>query len=233
MGYLDNLGIIGGADGPTAIFFVGVLNTQALVISIVVGILLCVFGLKIMRVLSAMAGLTVGAGIGACIVLAAKLEGPPSAFTILGCAVVVAIVAAIFKKIGAFISVFVYGTGALMTFVPLDSLIFVLIAFVAALILAVLAAIYEEPMVIIVSALAGGVMAGLPIASLIGMDSKVWVGYVISSVIALIGMFLQFWMQSRKIGKKERIHAQKVREEDSMELEVEKARMILDEEDIE
>lgn len=68
MEFAESLSIIGGADGPTAVFVAGVISKQALVISIVAGIVLCIFGLKLMRVLSAVVGLLIGAGIGAAVV---------------------------------------------------------------------------------------------------------------------------------------------------------------------
>ena len=42
---------------------------------------------------------------------------------------------------------------------------------------------------------------------------------------------IQFMMQSSKIGKKERIKSEHIKEQVSMENEVEKARMILDEDE--
>ena len=42
---------------------------------------------------------------------------------------------------------------------------------------------------------------------------------------------MQFMMQSRKVGKKEKVYSRKVKEEVSRESEVEKARMMLDDEE--
>ena len=52
-----------------------------------------------------------------------------------------------------------------------------------------------------------------------------------AAVLAGIGLLVQLLMQSGKIKKNEKMHAQKVKEEDSRESDVEKARMILDEDE--
>ena len=224
-----SMSIIGGADGPTSIFLAGVINTQILVISIAVGLILCIFGLKLMRILAAVVGLLLGAGIGAVIVSVAGLEGTVSLAVIIGCGIIIALLAFFLHRVGAFISVLFYMFGALMTVLPTEKLVFVIIAGVVALILAVLAAIYLEPLVVTVSSIAGGLMAGPAIISLIGMNDKMWIGYIVAVVLAGLGLLVQLLMQSGKIKKNEKMHSQKVKEEASRESDVEKARMILEE----
>jgi len=231
MGLLENMSVIGGADGPTAVFVTGVINTQALVVSVVIGIVLCIFGLKLMRLLSALVGMMIGAGVGAGIAAVAQLEGMVALVVILGCGLVLALLSFFLKRVGAFFSVLCYSFGALITVLPKDSLLFVLIAGVVALILAVAAAIYMEPLVVIVSSVSGGLMAGPAIVSLLGMETKMWIGYIIAAVLAAIGVLVQLLMQSGKIKKKDKQHSQKVKEEASRESDVEKARMILDDDE--
>lgn len=230
---MDNISmsIIGGADGPTSVFLAGVINTQILVITIVIGLVLCIFGLKLMRVLSAVVGMLIGAGIGAGIVAVAGLNGTVSLLVILGCGIVMALLSLFLRRVGAFFSVLCYVFGALMTVLPTEKIVFVIVAGVAALILAVVAAIYVEPLVVTVSSVAGGLMAGPAIITLIGMEDKIWIGYIAAVVLAGIGILVQLLMQSGKIKKKDKQHSKKVKEEDSMESEVEKARMILDDEE--
>ena len=64
---------------------------------------------------------------------------------------------------------------------------------------------------------------------LFGMSNTVWIGYALSAAFAVIGWMIQTMMHSRKVGKKEKIYSRKVRDQESMESEVEKARMVLDE----
>lgn len=68
---------------------------------------------------------------------------------------------------------------------------------------------------------------------LLGMTKVTWIGYVLSLAIAVIGIVIQTMMQSRKIGRKEKIFSKKIKEEVSMESEVEKARMWLEEDESE
>ena len=51
----------------------------------------------------------------------------------------------------------------------------------------------------------GGVEAGMALPFVCGMTKIGWIGYVMSAAIAVIGIVVQTMMQSRKIGKKERI----------------------------
>jgi len=226
-----SMSIIGGADGPTSVFLAGVINTQILVVTIVAGLVLCVFGLKLMRLLSALVGMLIGAGIGAAITSVAEIEGTVSLIVILGCGIVIALLSFFIRRMGAFFSVLCYVFGALVIVLPSDKLIFTIIAGVIALVLAVLAAVYIEPLVVTVSSIAGGLMAGPAAVSLIGLEDKMWIGYIAAAVLAGAGVLVQLLMQSGKIKKKDKQHSEKVKEEDSRESEVEKARMILDDAD--
>lgn len=231
MEFTESLSIIGGADGPTAVFVAGVISKQALVISIVTGIILCIFGLKLMKILSAVVGMLVGAGVGVIIVSLAQLTGVVSLVVILGCGIVMALLSLFLRRVGAFFSVLCYTYGALMTVLPKTSIVIIIIAAVVAVVLAVVAAIYVEPLVVTVSSVAGGLMAGPAIIALIGMNEKMWIGYIIAVILAGLGLLVQLLMQSGKIKKKDKIHSQKVKEEASRESDVEKARMILEEND--
>ena len=93
--------------------------------------------------------------------------------------------------------------------------------------------VFAEFLVIFVTGIVGGVEAGMILPFLLGMTKVSWIGYVLSAAIAVIGIVIQTMMQSRKIGKKEKIFAKKIKEEVSMESEVEKARMILEEDETE
>ena len=68
-------------------------------------------------------------------------------------------------------------------------------------------------------------------ATLAGIDKNMLAGYGISIVLAVVGIVVQFMMHSKKIGKKEEVYSKKIKEEVSRESEVEKARMILEEDE--
>ena len=96
------------------------------------------------------------------------------------------------------------------------------------LILAILAVIFTEPLMIVVTAFAGGMSVGTAVVMLVDLPFAGVARLVIGVVVAIIGMIVQFMMQSRKLGKKEKKFSEKIKEQDSVESEVEKARMILD-----
>ena len=96
------------------------------------------------------------------------------------------------------------------------------------LILAILAVIFTEPLMIVVTAFAGGMSVGTAVVMLGDLPFAGAARLVIGVVVAIIGMIVQFMMQSRKLGKKEKKFSEKIKEQDSVESEVEKARMILD-----
>ena len=71
-------------------------------------------------------------------------------------------------------------------------------------------------------------MAGHAAFELAGVDVDVLVVYGVCAALAVLGMVVQFMMKSREVGKKEKRFSQAVKEEKSVETEVEKARMLLD-----
>ena len=188
--------VFNSADGPTSIFVAGKTPEimGVLIAIVVVGVIISLFGLKLVRVLSAMMGLGTGAVIGAVIGTVAGLDTTKMVATIV---IVLGICAAV------------------------------------ALVIAILTVIFAEFLVIFVTGIVGGVEAGMALPFLLGMTKIGWIGYVMSAAIAVIGITVQTMMQSRKIGKREKIFSKKIKEEVSMESEVEKARMLLEDGDVE
>ena len=207
--------VLKSADGPTSIFVAGKTPEimGALIATVVVGVIIALFGLKIVRVLSALVGLAVGAVIGA---------------TVAVCAVILCVMCAALRKFGIFIMTFFGSFGTFVTLLETKSVIVLAICAVIALIVAILTVIFAEFFVIFVTGIMGGVEAGMALPFVCGMTKIGWIGYVMSAAIAVIGIVVQTMMQSRKIGKKEKIFSKKIKEQVSMESEVEKARMLLD-----
>ena len=104
-----------------------------------------------------------------------------------------------------------------------------LIIFAAvALVVAILSAIFVEPLVIVVTAIWGAVDASLAIVAATGLEGNLLITIGIAVAISIVGMIIQFMMHSRKIGKREKKQAAIIKEQDSVESEVEKARLVLD-----
>ena len=88
---LNLVTVIGGADGPTSVFVAGEVGQVAIVVSVVIGLLLCFFGLKVMKILVTLVGFIVGAGIGVGINEAAGITGLTSLLVIFGAAILLAV----------------------------------------------------------------------------------------------------------------------------------------------
>ena len=227
--------VFNSADGPTSIFVAGKTpEIMGVLIAIaVVGVIISLFGLKLVRVLSAMIGLGIGAVIGAVIGIVAGLDTTKMVATVAVCGVVLCIMCAVLRKFGIFVMTFFGAWGTFVTLVEARSVIVLGICAAVALVIAVLTVIFAEFLVIFVTGIVGGVEAGMVLPFLLGMTKISWIGYVMSAAIAVIGITVQTMMQSRKIGKREKIFSKKIKEQVSMESEVEKARMLLDDGDVE
>lgn len=228
----NDTGVIGGADGPTAVFVAGEAAQGFFIAAIVIGLLFCLFGNKIMRVIATLAGFCAGAGIGVLITQTAKTSGLTNILIIFGCAIALTALSFFVFRIGIFITALGMVSAVALSVVDVTVSLQIIIALAVTLVLAILAMIFMEPVVIIITALAGGFAAGNGIAGLAGFTDNPFIGLGIGAALAVIGMIVQFMMQSRKVGKKERLYSRRVKEKDSMESEVEKAKMFLDDDDL-
>lgn len=209
----------------------GGLPMELLVAIIIVGILISFFGLKLVRVLTTIVGFVLGAGIGLIISNILGWSGITVAIVTLGCAVVLAALSFFLYRIGVFLMVFVTVLGAATTIICAGNNItnMMLIIFAAvALVVAILSAIFVEPLVIVVTAICGGINAALAIVEVTGLEGNLLITIGIAVAISIVGMIIQFMMHSRKIGKREKRQAAIIKEKDSVESEVEKARLVLD-----
>ncbi len=201
------------------------------IVAVVIGLIVCFLGLKLIRVLSAIAGLAVGAGIGTAVVFGFQFSGTMIPVTILVCAVMVAVFAAAVRKLGVFLVVFLYTAGIVMSLRIPQIIILLAVCGGAALLMSVLSLIWTDPIVVIITGISGALSAGISAAALLFAGGNIWLGYGVGAVLALIGIWTQFMVQSRKIGKKEKVYARQMRDQVSRESEVEKARRILEEEE--
>lgn len=201
------------------------------IVAVVIGLIVCFLGLKLIRVLSAIAGLAVGAGIGTAVVFGFQFSGTMIPVTMLVCAVMVAVFAAAVRKLGVFLVVFLYTAGIVMSLRIPQIIILLAVCGGAALLMSVLSLIWTDPIVVIITGISGALSAGISAAALLFAGGNIWLGYGVGAVLALIGIWTQFMVQSRKIGKKEKVYARQMRDQVSRESEVEKARRILEEEE--
>ena len=215
--------LIGKVGDNSSIFLAGTYRPSmaVLIVTFVVGLLICLFGLKLMRLLAAIVGFVLGAVAGVAAAVAMGLTGTTFLIALLAGAVIIGLLSIFLRKIGIFLLVLCYGFGVCAAVINPSSMIMYIICIGIAVVLAVLSVLYIEPIVVVVTGISGGLCA----------EKNNLVGYGISIVLAVAGIIVQFMMHSRKIGKKEEVYSKKVKEEVSRESEVEKARMILEEDE--
>ena len=200
---------------------------EGLIVTGIVGLLICFFGLKLIRLQAARVGFLMGALIGIGVAWTAGISGLTFAIVVFACGAVLAALSFFLYKFGVFCVVFCVCLGMGVQIADPQSTLPLVIVLVIALILAIVAVIFVEPAIIICTGISGGVTAGISAAAAMGLEG-IWPGYAIGAVAAILGMVVQFMMHSRKVGKKEKVYAEQVKEADSVESEVEKARMVLD-----
>ena len=199
----------------------------ALIVTTVIGILLSMFGLKLIRLWSALLGLTAGAGIGFAVTELAGLEPMIVIGATIGGGIVLAFLSGFFYRFGIFLLALLAGTYIAILFVNPQDWIFLGVCLAIGLVIALLALKFVEPIMIVVTSIIGGVLAGDAIATLAELDNPIF-RYGIMVLIAIVGGMIQFTLESGKRKKKNLKKAAEIREQNSTENEVEKARAMFD-----
>lgn len=199
----------------------------ALIVTTVIGIFLSMFGLKLIRLWSALLGLVAGAGIGFAVTELAGLEPMIVVGATIGGGIVLAFLAGFFYRFGIFLMVLLTGTYIAILFVNPQDRIFLGVCLAIGLVIALLALKFVEPIMIVVTSILGGVLAGDAIATLAEFDNPIF-RYGIMVLVAIVGGIIQFTLESGKRKKKNLKKAAEIREQNSTENEVEKARAMFD-----
>ena len=199
----------------------------ALIVTTVIGIFLSMFGLKLIRLWSALLGLVAGAGIGFAVTELAGLEPMIVVGATIGGGIVLAFLAGFFYRFGIFLLALLTGTYIAILFVNPQDWIFLGVCLAIGLVIALLALKFVEPIMIVVTSIIGGVLAGDAIATLAEFDNPIF-RYGIMVLVAIVGGIIQFTLESGKRKKKNLKKAAEIREQNSTENEVEKARAMFD-----
>lgn len=204
----------------------------AAVASIVTGVLIGIFGLKLVRLISGLTGFLIGAVIGGIVAAVLGLTDMMVLAAILVGGVLFAVGGFLLRKVGMFIWVFVSVTSVIGTVAYQLGTIGVIAGAVVGLILAVLTVIFFEPLIIISTSIVGARSLSTGILLLVGMESNLIMNIIAFVVVLIVCVMVQFAMHSRKIQKKEEGQAREMRDADSREKEIEMARMFLDDDDL-
>lgn len=233
MGEIMNIGnnIVKEASGNAEIFANFIpgagQSMKVLTISIVIGILMCFLGLKLIKVLAMIIGFAAGTSLGIVVCNAVGLSGLTFTIAVFACGVILAALSFAIYRFGVFCTVFIVVVSVAAGIVYPNSNLMLGIYAGVGLVLAILAVIFVEPCVIIITSISGGHTAGMAIAAVAGF-SNVFVGYGIAAALAVVGMIVQFTLHFKKSGKKKKEQSQSIKGRETVASEVEQARMVLE-----
>lgn len=205
-------------------------SIPVLVTAIVLGALICFFGLKLVKVWGLLIGLALGFLIGIGASLMFGVEVLPAAGIGFAAGLIFAIFSFKIYRVGVFVLCWTIGSGIAVSFMNPSTMLMAVICMVIGLVLAILAVIFLEPLVIIVTSLFGGLRIGLAVSVLLNLSPD-FLGYIIGGALAIIGIVIQFLLRAKEITVRELKRADEIRAERSMETEVEAARAMLSEEE--
>ena len=205
------------------------MNIVVLVGTVIISIILCLFGIKLMRIGNALAAAVLGAGIGYYGAELAGMDVKTQMLLAIAGAVILGALAAIFKKFGAFLFCMIGVTGMLILLTRPGNWIFYAVYGGIGMLFAIAAMNWLDAVYIFATAFVGGVGIGTIIRKFIVTDN---IGVVIAIFVipVVMGCIVQFILKSREIGRKEAAHSEEVKKEISKEEEVESARALFGEE---
>lgn len=205
------------------------MNIVVLVGTVIISIILCLFGIKLMRIGNALAAAVLGAGIGYYGAELAGMDVKTQMLLAIAGAVILGALAAIFKKFGAFLFCMIGVTGMLILLTRPGNWIFYAVYGGIGMLFAIAAMNWLDAVYIFATAFVGDVGIGTIIRKFIVTDN---IGVVIAIFVipVVMGCIVQFILKSREIGRKEAAHSEEVKKEISKEEEVESARALFGEE---
>ena len=224
---------------PTALERLGMADKLAeivlisLGITVLLGILSCFFGLKLARFWSFLTVFVIGTGAAAAVAMQITSDETLSGIIGLAAGIILAIVFAILKRAGMFVTAFVLGAALSIYWLRPANLIWLLVCVGIGLVFALLTIKLFVPVLMLLTGVTGAVcisQAGTVLLGHAGVELERWMVTLAFAVLAVLGILAQFLMES---GKRQKMHLKKaaeIREQNSTENEVDKARALLDEE---
>ena len=225
---------------PTALERLGMADKLAeivlisLGITVLLGILSCFFGLKLARFWSFLTVFVIGTGAAAAVAMQITSDETLSGIIGLAAGIILAIVFAILKRAGMFVTAFVLGAALSIYWLRPANLIWLLVCVGIGLVFALLTIKLFVPVLMLLTGVTGAVcisQAGTVLLGHAGVELERWMVTLAFAVLAVLGILVQFLMES---GKRQKLTSEKkaaeIREQNSTENEVDKARALLDEE---
>lgn len=203
-------------------------ETAVLAALTLAGILFCLFGLKIVRFWAALAGFALGFAGGAAAAFALNQSDVIilAAGVITG--IILAVLGAVIYKLGVFIIVFLSAGGFCIRILYPQDLVMLGICLAVGFIAALISLRFAEVLTIFVTSLAGALLCGTSAYYLIPYRNEmIRTGICIAA--AVLGIIVQLLFESKKRKQRNLKKAAEIRESNSTENEVERARAMFDE----
>lgn len=210
---------------------VGTLNSIGVIVlatAVLIGVLWCFLGLKLVRMWSAIMGFAIGFCVAWQAASVFALEDRVLLIIGLVTGIILACLGSILYRVGVFIVVFLAGTVlAIQIFTP-DSMLWMGGCLGIGLVIALLTIAYAEPVTMVVTGGLGALILGNALCFFVPLEGKL-VRIVGTVLFAVLGIWIQFVLESGKRKKQSLKKAEEIREQHSAENEVEKARAIVEE----
>ena len=206
------------------------MGLPVLIAALVIALLTCFLGLKVFRIWMAFLGFVLGFAVGYGIpanLLAVDVRIAVGIGVAAG--VLLAILLFWVYKVSVMLYCLISGTLMAASFIHPKSLLWWGLCIAIGLVIALIALKLAEPIVILLSALGGGFMAASLTGKIFGIEDTT-VLLIIAGALSVLGMLVQFIMEGHKRGKRAVKTAGKIRNDKSVELEIEAARHLIDNE---
>lgn len=196
--------------------------------AVLAGLLWCFLGLKLIRLWSAILGLAAGFGGGFAAASAFGLDSKIALIVGAVLGLLLAILGAVLYHAGVFLVAWITGsTLGVYILQPQDWKILLACAG-AGLVIALFTLRFAELVIIILTGVFGAAGAGTATAMLLPLKGKM-IRLAICGVLAVLGIAVQLLMESGRQKKRNLEKARKIREQNSVVNDVERARAMIDE----
>lgn len=193
----------------------------------IMAVLMLFFGLKCKKVLFGIQGVVAGIAAGFTGAWFLNIRGIALIGIALAAGIILCVLEVLFQKFGTFLFAACAIAGTIILLVPVESFVVWITGGVAGVIVAAFAVAFLNPIVIPVMGIGGGAAGAVILTAFIDEQNKILL-YLSFLILAIIGSTFQYLMEYRKIGKIEQKKVREIRENRSVESEIETARTMLE-----
>lgn len=197
---------------------------------LVISVLVCLLGLNIRRLWTALASLLIGLCAGYYAGLSFGMDDVISLGIGAAAGIILLILAVVLKTFGNLLLCLLLASYTGILLVPAGSQMSYAICLGVGVIIALVSIKLKDPMTILCTVASGSITAGIAAMQIFSLKEGYY-QYIISAVLAVIGLISQIIYASRKVAKQDIKKAREIKAETSVENEVEAMRLMLDEEE--